>query len=132
MSQSVRRRNVAQGNSRAQGSSATRRGAANVTARTNVTASWDDREAAERFSAAVIDFSAADLAKAARRTKAAAKGWKEASRAPGLSSTLNMAKNLPAVRKWLLHEMGEVAEYDDPRVLARAITMLQRAQKDLT
>jgi len=104
----------------------TRRGGANVAARTNVAASWDDREAAERFSAAVVEFSAADLARAARRTKAAAKGWKDASRAPGLSSTINMARSIPAIRSWLLHEMGEAAEFESPEFLARVVAAIQR------
>lgn len=102
--------------------------AANVAPQTNVAASLDDREAAERFSAAVIPFSAAELARAARRTKAAAKGWKDASRAPSLASTLNLAKQLPAVKAWLLHELGETAEFDTERKLDMLIREYQ-AQK---
>lgn len=119
-------RRYEQRNSRAQGRNSIRRGDANVAGRTNVAASLDDREAAERFSAAVIAFSAADLARAARRTKAAAKGWKDASRAPGLSSTINMARSIPAVRKWLLHELGEAAGFDSQAEIQMAIALLQQ------
>jgi hypothetical protein len=123
-SQALLRRRVS-GDTRGQAPASIGGGAANVAGQTNVAASLDDREAAERFSATVLPFSAADLARAARRTKAAAKGWKDASRAPSLASTLNMARNIPAVRKWLLHELGEVAEFDDPRVLAAAVILAQ-------
>lgn len=79
---------------------------ANVVARTNVAAPWDDRTAAESFSAAVLEFSAADLARAARRTKSAAKGWKDATRAPSMASVRNMALSLPSVQRWLAEESG--------------------------
>lgn len=81
---------------------------ANVAARTNVGATKipvSDRDAAERFSLITVEFSAGDLAKAARRTKAAAKGWKDASRAPGLASVINMARQLPTIRAWLMQEI---------------------------
>src|SRR5262245_6615173 len=87
----------------------TARAVANVAAGANVAASrlpLQDRDAAERFSAKVIPFSAADLAKAAHRTKSAAKGWKDASRAPSLASTINMARALPSVSVWLAEEIG--------------------------
>lgn len=89
----------------------------------------DDRDAAERFSATVIDFSAADLARAARRTKSAAKGWKDASRAPSLASAINMARQIPGVRAWLMQEIGETAEFDDPRVIAKIMAMIQKGAK---
>lgn len=81
---------------------------ANVVARTNVEAAKipvSDRDAAERFSLITVEFSAGDLARAARRTKAAAKGWKDASRAPGLASVINMARQLPTIRAWLMAEI---------------------------
>lgn len=87
----------------------TRRAAANVAGRANVAASrlpLSDRDAAERFCDAVSQFSAGDLARAAHRTKSAAKGWKDASRAPGLASAINMARALPTVRDWICAEIG--------------------------
>jgi hypothetical protein len=78
---------------------------ANVAARTNVAAPLSDRDAAERFSLITVEFSSGDLARAARRTKAAAKGWKDASRAPGLASIINIARALPSVRQWLIAEI---------------------------
>ena len=102
---------------------------ANVAARTNVAASKapvGDRDVAERFSALVVPFSAGDLARAAHRTKAAAKGWKDASRAPSLASVINMARQIPAVRQWLyaaIDKSGDGAQFDmeSPRFLASLI-----------
>lgn len=95
---------------------------ATFAAQTNVASSKvqpvSDREAAEKFSATIIAFSAGDLAKAAHRTKAAAKGWKDASRAPSAASLINLAREIPAVKKWLLSEidLGRTSEFDgDPR-----------------
>jgi hypothetical protein len=81
---------------------------ANVAARTIVAPKnlpVSDRDVAERFSLISVEFSAPELAHAARRTKAAAKGWKDASRAPGLASVINMARQLPTIRAWLMAEI---------------------------
>lgn len=126
MAQALRRRTISTRNSQGRASYAIGGGAANVAAKTNVAASLDDRAAAERFSAAVIAFSAGELARAARRTKAAAKGWKDASRAPGLASTINMARSIPAVRAWLIHELGEGADHESPEFIARVQRVLQQ------
>lgn len=83
--------------------------AANVAPRTNVAASRPpitNEVAAKGFQATVIKFSAADLAQAAHRTKNAAKGWKDGSRAPDIASTINMARSLPCVQAWLVEESG--------------------------
>lgn len=67
-----------------------------------------DKEAAYRFSAVTSQYSAAELARAAARTKSAAKGWKASSdnlRAPSLASVINMARTIPCVRDWLLEEI---------------------------
>lgn len=88
---------------------AMRAGAANVAPRTNVAASRPpitNEVAAKGFQATVIKFSAADLAQAAHRTKNAAKGWKDGSRAPDIASTINMARSLPCVQAWLIEESG--------------------------
>lgn len=82
---------------------------ANLAARTNVAASRPpitNVVAAEGFQAVVLEFSAADLARAAHRTKNAAKGWKDGSRAPDIASAINMARALPCVQEWLIYEIG--------------------------
>lgn len=85
--------------------------ATNVEPQTNVAASklpLTDKEAAARFSATVDQYSSGELARAAVRTKSAAKGWKPSSdnlRAPSLASIINMARALPCVRDWLLEEI---------------------------
>src|SRR3990167_9910007 len=89
---------------------AIRRRDANVAARTNVAATnslpLSEREAAERFNATVLEFSAADLARAARRTKNAAKGWKDQSRCPNYASMVNIARSLPSVQAMILEDIG--------------------------
>lgn len=88
---------------------ATRGRGASFAARTNVAASRPpitNVVAAEGFQAAVFEFPAADLARAAHRTKNAAKGWKDGSRAPDIASAINMARALPCVQEWLIHEIG--------------------------
>lgn len=82
---------------------------ATLVSRTNVAASRPpitNEVAAKGFQATVIKFSAADLAQAAHRTKSAAKGWKDGSRAPDIASVVNMARALPCVQEWLIYEMG--------------------------
>lgn len=64
-----------------------------------------ERDAAERLSASVTPYSAGDLAKAARRTKPAAKGWKDASRCPNYSSMVSLARSIPAVRAMVLEDI---------------------------
>lgn len=93
------------------GGNAMRALAANVMPQTNVAASrlpLTDKEAASRFSERAEPYSAAELARAAARTKSAAKGWKASSdnlRAPSLASVINMARSIPCVRDWLLEEI---------------------------
>lgn len=82
---------------------------ANLVSRTNVAASrplFTNEVAAKSFQSCVIKFSAADLAQAAHRTKNAAKGWKDGSRAPDIASMVNMAQSLPAVRDWVALRCG--------------------------
>jgi hypothetical protein len=64
-----------------------------------------ERDAAEKFSAAVIDFSAGQLASAARRSKDTAKRWKSARACPNGASLINMARSLPTIRTWLLSQI---------------------------
>lgn len=101
---------------------AIRAAATNVAVRTNV-AALTDRDAAEGFSATVHEFSAGQLAKAARRTKAAAKGWKDASRCPSAASLINMARSLPCVQGWLAVESG----FADRAAQANSIDAVIRA-----
>lgn len=81
-----------------------------------------EREAAEEFSAVVIDFEAGQLAQAARRTKEAAKAWKSAKRCPNGSSLINMARAIPKIRAWLYAEIergvpAEAMSFDNPQAL---------------
>lgn len=72
----------------------------NFVASTNF-APIDEDQAAKSFSAAVVDFEAATLARAARRHIETAKLWKKGVRCPNSSSVINMASLIPAVQSWL-------------------------------
>jgi hypothetical protein len=92
----------------------------------------DEREAAGRFSTVAQGFSEGELATISRSTKGSAKNWKAGRVFPNGATLINLARNNPVIRSWLLHEIGETAEFDDPRVLARAMVLLQQAQKEMT
>jgi len=91
----------------------------------------DEREAAQQFSAVVTDFSAGQLASASDRSKETAKNWKAGRAFPNGASIINLARANPTIRAWLMHEIGETAEFDDPRVLARAMVLLTQARKEV-
>jgi hypothetical protein len=63
-----------------------------------------DREAAERFSAVILGFTAKQLAHASGRTVEAAKEWIAGSRMPSGASLINMARSLPCVLRWINEE----------------------------
>jgi hypothetical protein len=64
-----------------------------------------EEEVAKNFAEVVTRFSKDDLAAVSGRTPEAAKHWKAASRAPNSSSLINMARQLPIVRDWLISEI---------------------------
>lgn len=85
-----------------------------------------DRDVAERFSATVIGFNPSQLAQAARCTKEGAKHWVNGSRCPSLPKVLEMARAMPAVKAWLMHEMGEASEFDSPEFIDRVLAAIQQ------
>lgn len=78
----------------------------NLVPQTNLVPIGDERDEAQAFSAIIIPFSAGELARAAKRTKEAAKGWKEGRSLPSAWSMLNMAREIPAVRNYMLAKLG--------------------------
>lgn len=78
----------------------------NVAPQTNLAPLGDERDEAQEFSAKIIDFSAAELARAAKRTKEAAKGWKEGRSLPSTWSMLNMARTIKPARDYMLAKLG--------------------------
>lgn len=78
----------------------------NLVPKTNLVPIGDERDEALAFSAIVIPFSAGELAKAAKRSKEAAKGWKEGRSLPSAWSLMNMAQQIPAVRNYMLARLG--------------------------
>lgn len=92
----------------------------------------DEREAAERFSAVAQDFSTGQLAQLGRATKGSAKNWKAGRVFPNGATLINLARNHPAIKKWLLHQIGEAAEYESPEYIDRLVRAeVQRAIRDL-
>jgi len=86
----------------------------------------DEREAAEQFSAVVVDFSAGQLAQLARRTKGTAKNWKAGRVFPNGASLLNLAMTVPVVNAWVQAKIGR-PEFDCPRTAHETINALHFA-----
>lgn len=72
----------------------------------------EEKEAAKRFSAAVIDFDAHTLARISGRSVEAAKLWKAGIRCPNGSSLINLGAIITEVQAWIDGEM----EYRRPRI----------------
>lgn len=83
-----------------------------------------ERDAAQEFAAVILNFSRGELANAAKRTKDAAKAWKEGRALPSGWSLLNMAKEIPAVRNWMLGT-GADTEFESPQVLNAIVGAVQ-------
>jgi hypothetical protein len=93
----------------------------------------DEREAAERFSAVAQDFSTGQLATISRSTKGSAKNWKAGRVFPNGATLINLARNNPTIRSWLIQEIGEEGEFDSPRYIDRVVREeVQKALKGLT
>lgn len=73
-----------------------------------------EQDAAKAFSAVILKFSAGELAQTSKRSKEAAKAWKEGRSLPSSWSLLNMAQDIPAVRNWVLGMLGAGAETEAP------------------
>jgi hypothetical protein len=92
----------------------------NLAPKTNLVPIGDERDEAQAFSAVIIPFSAGELAKAAKRTKEAAKGWKEGRSLPSAWSMLNMAREIPAVRSYMLAKLGAAGphmQFNSPQAM---------------
>ena len=80
-----------------------------------------DHDVAERFSARIVGYTPAQLAKAARCTKEGAKHWVDGSRCPSLPKILEMARTMPAVKEWLASEVGGFESTETISQLLRAL-----------
>lgn len=92
----------------------------------------NDHEAALEFSAVIIPFSTGELAQAGKRTKDAAKKWKEGRSMPSALSLLNMAREIPAVRAWTIAKLGanQPPEFmNSPAVLTAMMAALHQVSK---
>jgi len=89
-------------------------------------------EEAGKLAPVLEGFEEGQLAQATNRSKETARLWKMGQRFPNGASLINLARNVPAVRAWLLCEIGgDGAEMDEARMLARLASMLQRELKGL-
>lgn len=100
------------------GQTATRRRETNFVGQTKFVR-IEEKEAAKRFSAAVIDFDAATLARISGRSVEAAKLWKAGVRCPNGSSLINLGAVITEVQDWIDGEM----EFRRPRVHVEASAM---------
>lgn len=88
-----------------------------------------EHETAQEFSAVIIPFTTGELAQAAKRGKEAAKKWKEGRSLPSAWSMMNMAREIPAVRNYMLAKLGLGAHFNfnSPQgldALARAVGLI--------
>lgn len=118
----LRRRDVsANRNSQARASNSTNARANNLSSPNKLLTFIDEREAAERFSTVAQDFSTGQLAQLSRSTKGSAKNWKAGRVFPNGATLINLARNNPKIHAWLLHEIGEAAEFQSPEYISRMV-----------
>lgn len=80
-----------------------------------------EADVAEGIRSSVVPFSAKDLAHATGKSVEAAKAWKSGERTLNSAQLINLARQIPAVRKWLLYELGEAAELGSPEYIDRVV-----------
>jgi len=85
----------------------------------------NDREAAAQFSAVILSYSVGEVARAAKRTKDAAKKWKAGNAMPCSLALMEMAQSLPAVRNWVLAKMGPGFQQNGPQSVSTAVLAVQ-------
>jgi hypothetical protein len=87
----------------------------------------DERDEAQAFAAVVIDISPRLLAKAAKRTTEAAKGWKGGRSLPSTWSMLNMARKIPKVREYMLLKLGAGPhmQFNSPQGMSALVEAVQ-------
>ena len=87
----------------------------------------ENRDLSEKVQAAILPFPVKHVADAANRTPEAAKKWRAAAACPDLASTINMAREIPAI-KWLIYheiEGGMPAGMFSPKMVVAALGLLQ-------
>lgn len=65
-----------------------------------------ERDAAAEFSALVLPFSRGELARAANRSKDAARKWKEGQALPNAYTMIMLGRKIPIVRSWMASKLG--------------------------
>lgn len=67
-----------------------------------------ERDAAHEFSGVILPFSRGELARAANRTKDAARKWKEGVALPNAYTMIMLGRKIPVVRRWMGDKLGLV------------------------
>ena len=83
-----------------------------------------DDEFKEAIAAKVLHISTGRLAKATQRTKDAAKLWKSGERVPNAPTLINLARNLPAIREWVVEQCGGETNQNAASVIGSAVLKL--------
>lgn len=65
-----------------------------------------ERDTATEFSALVLPFSRGELARAANRSKDAARKWKEGAALPNAYTMIMLGRKIPLVRNWMASKLG--------------------------
>jgi hypothetical protein len=102
-SQALLRRRVS-GDTRGQAPASTRTQGTSLVGSNPVPLIAENR-VAEGVCSAVVQFSAKDLARITGKSVEAAKSWKSGDRTPNSAQLINLARQIPAVKKWLLREI---------------------------
>ena len=121
----LRRRNVdARRNSQALASRSTRQPGTSLVGSSSVPI-ITETDIAEGVRDAVIQFSAKDLARLTRKSVEAAKAWKSGDRTLNSAQLINLARQIPSVKKWLLREING-AEFESDEFLTKLAAEVQR------
>lgn len=83
-------------------------------------------ELAQKVKAIVIRFPAKFVGKSAGRTEEAGKAWRQGRACPDLASTINMARDIPAIEYLVYSEIarGRPEGIHSPRLQVEAIALL--------
>lgn len=80
-------------------------------------------EAAEEFSAVILDFSAGELARASGRSKDTAKCWKVGRAFPNGVSLIALIREFKPIRTWVESKVGAL---DSPRGMSEGFAILEK------
>lgn len=83
---------------------------------------FSEAEAAQEFSAVILDFSAGELARAAQRSKETAKCWKAGRSFPNGVSLMALVTEFPRIHAWFNSKTGGL---DSPQGMSAAFALIE-------